>query len=75
MKTLSFKIDDSIYNETEKVLSLLKKTKEHYISEALDHYNKTQRRKLLSKQLAIESKLIQDESLAVLKEFELLDEN
>ncbi|MBS4028441.1 MAG: hypothetical protein KGZ58_07370 [Ignavibacteriales bacterium] len=75
MKTLSFKIEDSIYNETEKVLTRLKKTKERYINEALDHYNKTQRRKLLAKQLVMESKLVGNESLAVLKEFESFDDN
>lgn len=76
MKTLSLKLDNTIFNETEKLLSEIKQPRNRYINEALKYYNNIQRRKLLAKKLESESKLVQDESMKVLSEFEsLLDEN
>jgi len=76
MKTLSLKLDDNIFDETEDVLSKLKKSRNRYINEAVDYYNRINRRNLISKILTIESKVVKRESLAVLAEFETLqDEN
>ena len=70
MKTISLKIDDSIFGETEKILSNISIPRNRYINEALDHYNKIQKRKILEKKLKIESSLVKKESMDVLKEFE-----
>lgn len=70
MKTVSLKIDDSIFGETEKILSGMNMPRNRYINEAIDFYNKIQRRQILEKQLKNESALVQKESLAVLKDFE-----
>jgi hypothetical protein len=76
MKTLSLKLDDNIFNETEDVLVKVKKSRNWYINEAVDFYNRVNKRNLISKKLAKESKLVKNESLAVLAEFESLqDEN
>jgi len=76
MKTLSLKLDDNIFEETEDVLIKLKKSRNRYINEAVDYYNRINRRNLISKKLSRESKLVKRESLAVLAEFETLqDEN
>jgi hypothetical protein len=76
MKTLSLKLDDDIFDETEDVLIKLKKSRNRYINEAVDYYNRINRRNLISKKLSRESKLVKRESLAVLAEFETLqDEN
>jgi hypothetical protein len=76
MKTLSLKLDDNIFDETEDVLIKLKKSRNRYINEAVDYYNRINRRNLISKKLARESKLVKRESLAVLAEFEAFqDEN
>jgi hypothetical protein len=76
MKTLSLKLDDNIFNETEDVLVKVKKSRNRYINEAVDFYNRVNKRNLISKKLAKESKLVKNESLAVLAEFESLqDEN
>lgn len=40
MKSVSLKIDDSIFTETEKILSSLKTSRNRYINEALENYNK-----------------------------------
>lgn len=70
MKTLSLKLDQSIFGETEKILEELKKPRNRYINEAIDHYNKIQRRKLIEEKLKKESELVREDSMSVLKEFE-----
>jgi len=72
MKTLSLKLDDSVFTETEQVISHIKKSRNRYINEALDFYNKVQKRKLLAAKLEKESILVKDESLTVLHEFEMI---
>ncbi|MGV8093201.1 MAG: hypothetical protein AB2L24_15185 [Mangrovibacterium sp.] len=73
MKTVSLKIDDSIFGETEKILTRIKKPRNRYINEAIDHYNKLQRRVLLERKLREESDLVKKDSISVLKEFEDID--
>jgi hypothetical protein len=76
MKTLSLKLDDNIFNDTEDVLHKVKKSRNRYINEAVDYYNRLNKRNLIAKKLTRESKLVQKESLMVLAEFESLqDEN
>ena len=74
MKTLSLKLDDSIFIETEQVLHKLKKPRNRYINEALLYYNRLQKKKLLSKMIETESKLVQTESMKILAEFDHLDD-
>jgi len=73
MKTLSLKLDDAIFLETEQVLSLIQLPRNRYINEALHAYNKMQKRKVLASQLEAESKLVHEESMKVLNEFEQID--
>lgn len=73
MKNISLKLDDSIFGETEKILVRLKKPRNRYINEALDFYNKIQKRLVLEKRLKKESNLVKINSLEVLKEFENID--
>ncbi len=73
MKTVSLKIDDLIFGETEKILSSVKKPRNRYINEALDYYNKHQRRLILEKELSMESKLVMANSMAVLNDFENIE--
>ncbi|MFQ5769661.1 MAG: hypothetical protein ACE5HX_03935 [bacterium] len=73
MKTISLKIDDSIFGETETIVSLMKKPRNRYINEAIAYYNKIQKRKILEQKLQTESLLVKDESMAVLKEFERIE--
>lgn len=75
MKTLSLKLDDAVYLETEQVLADLKKPRNRYINEALRFYNRLQKRNLLAQELKAESKLIGKESISVLEEFENLNED
>ena len=73
MKTVSLKIDDSIFGETEKILSRMKKPRNRYINEAIDYYNRLQRRLIIEKRLKKESELVKAHSMSVLKEFEEID--
>ncbi|MGY0408131.1 MAG: hypothetical protein ACWIPJ_07235 [Polaribacter sp.] len=70
MKNISLKIDDIIFGQTEEILSKNKKSRNRYINEALNYYNKLQRRLYLEKTLKAESNLVSEESNLVLTEFE-----
>ena len=75
MKTVSLKIDDSIFGETEKILSGTKMPRNRYINEAIAYYNKVQKRQLLEKRLKTESALVREDSMNVLKEFENISDD
>ena len=73
MKNVSLKIDDSIFQETEKILSRIKKPRNRYINEAIAYYNRIQKRLLLEKKLKRESKIVKQDSMTILSEFEKID--
>jgi hypothetical protein len=73
MKTISLKIDESIFGETENILISIKKPRNRYINDALEYYNAAQKRILLQKKLHFESKLVSESSMEVLREFEQID--
>lgn len=73
MKTVSLKIDDSIFGETEQILKNLKKPRNRYINEALDFYNQYQKRKMIEDQLKKESGLVSENSMEILAEFEIFE--
>lgn len=70
MKTLSLKLDNHVYQETEELLGKIKKPRNRYINEALRYYNRIQKKKIMEKLLEAESKMVSDESMKVLSEFE-----
>ena len=74
MKSLSLKLEEDIFEETERILESLPKSRNRYINEALQFYNLLQRRKMLAAQLDEESMLVSEESLSVLAEFEALED-
>ena len=73
MKTISLKLDEDIFKETEDILSSLKNPRNRYINEALDHYNRVQKRELLAETLKEESHLVKEHSMSVLSEFEKIE--
>jgi hypothetical protein len=73
MKTISLKIEESIFGETERILSQVKKPRNRYINEAIAYYNRIQKRVLLEQKLKHESNIVGKESLNVLKDFENID--
>jgi hypothetical protein len=73
MKTVSLKIDDPIFRETEKIRARTKKPRNRYINEALEFYNRYQQRLMIEKKLEKESEMVRDESMSVLRDFEDID--
>ena len=73
MKNISLKMDDQIFGETEEILSKINKPRNRYINEAIDYYNKLQRRRLLKKLLEKESNLVREDSMTILEDFENID--
>lgn len=72
MKTISLKIEDDIFQETEKILSKQKISRNRYINMAIESFNAQERRKILSQQLKKESTMVKDDSMIVLQQFENL---
>ena len=70
MKTISLRIKESIFGETERIVASIKKPRNRYINEALDYYNNIQKRRLLEQRLKTESLLVRKNSMSVLKDFE-----
>ncbi|MFM1773187.1 MAG: hypothetical protein RLZZ71_2329 [Bacteroidota bacterium] len=76
MKNLSLKLDDDIFLETEKVIEKLGTTRNRYINEALEIYNRYYNRKMLRDQLVKESRSAYGSSRDILDEYErLIDED
>lgn len=73
MKTVSLKIDDSIFGETEILLASICMPRNRYINDAIKYYNKVQKRQILEKKIKAESNLVKNESLNILKDFENID--
>ena len=67
-------MDDIVFNETEKITTKIGKNRNRYINEAVQFYNLLQKRKIISNQLQKESKLVREESMKVLAEFERLQD-
>ena len=65
-------MDDTVFTETEKIAAKISKSRNGYINEAVEFYNLLQKRKIISFQLQKESKIVREESMKVLAEFEKL---
>jgi metal-responsive CopG/Arc/MetJ family transcriptional regulator len=74
MKTLSLKLDEDIFEETEKILKDKKVARNRYINQALEFYNKFQKRKDLKAEFAEASSLTIESSTKIIAEFDTLIE-
>jgi hypothetical protein len=63
-------MDEKVFHETERILMKVRKNRNRYINEAVAFYNTLQKRRIISNQLKKESKLVRDESMKILQEFE-----
>ena len=72
MKNLSLKLEDDIFQETELIISKGNKNRNRYINDAIEFYNRLHKRRLFSEQLSKESKIVAQDSMEVLAEFEKL---
>ena len=74
-KVLTLKLKDEIFEAVEKVLKKEGIPRNRYINNAIDYYNKLNRRRILKTQYLTEAELVQDNSLEVLEEFKQFEEN
>lgn len=75
MKTLSLKLDDEIFEETEEVLKEKGMARNRYINEAVDFYNRYNHRKKLAKAFEKASAMVGESSMDINAEFDqLMDE-
>ena len=70
MKTLSLKLDDSIFFETEELLNYVRIPRNRYINDAILYYNKYQKKSFLARRIQNESNLVRNESIRIFSEFE-----
>jgi len=73
-KNLSLKLQDEVFEETERVLRRVKRPRNAYINEAIHFYNKLVARRLLKDKLIRESNIVAVDSMVVLEEFEKFEE-
>lgn len=73
-RTLSLKMRDDIFSETEEVVKTMHTSRNAYINDALSFYNKFMRRRILKKLLKKESILVSETSLEALQELELIED-
>lgn len=73
MKVISLNLDEVIFTETEKIVAIMKKPRNRYINEAIDFYNQYQRRLILEQKLRKESKIVEENSMNILRDFEEID--
>jgi hypothetical protein len=74
MKNISLKLHERVFQETERIVIQLNKSRNMYINEAVEFYNNYQKKQLIEAQLIRESKLVAQDSMEVLEEFESLDD-
>ena len=73
-KSLSLKLQDEIFQDTEDVLHHLRKSRNAYLNEAVNFYNHLWRREFLTETLLRESAMVAADSLEVLEVFEQLED-
>ncbi|SHO64266.1 hypothetical protein [Algoriphagus zhangzhouensis] len=75
MKTLSLKLDNSVFEETEEILKEKGIARNRYINEALDFYNRYYQRKKLAKAFEKASQMVRESSMEINAEFDqMIDE-
>ncbi|RJE74445.1 hypothetical protein [Reichenbachiella sp. MSK19-1] len=75
MKNLSLKLDESVFSETEKIISQINKKRNKYINETLKFYSQFQKRRLMRQDLLQESQAVYVSSAEVLRELEELEDD
>lgn len=73
MKSLSLKLDEKVFEETEEVTQELKIARNRYINDALELYNKFNQRLLIEKHIKKEIEEGRVSSLEVMRDWEDTD--
>jgi hypothetical protein len=75
LKALSLKLREDVFAQVEEITRQAHIPRNTYINRALDFYNAYNRRKLLRSKLYKESRLVRNDSIRILREFEALEDN
>ena len=73
MKSLSLKLDEKVFDDTEEITKELKIARNRYINDALELYNKFNQRLLLEKQIKKEIEECRESSMEVMRDWEDAD--
>lgn len=73
MKSLSLKLDDKVFDDTEAITKAMKVARNRYINDALELYNKFNQRLLLEKQIKKEVEVCRESSMEVMRDWEETD--
>lgn len=73
MKSLSLKLDDKVFDDTEAITKAMKVARNRYINDALELYNKFNQRLLLEKQIKKEVEACRESSMEVMRDWEEID--
>ncbi len=74
-KALSLKLKEDVFKDVERIIHKIKIPRNTYINKALEFYNIFNQRKLLKIQLLKESKLVKENSIHVLNEFDQIEDD
>lgn len=74
-KMISLKLKEELLKEVDKIVYRKKISRNSYINEALENYNRENRRKFLQDQLERESRIVSKNSKKILKDLENLKDN
>ncbi|MBP6795663.1 MAG: hypothetical protein KA143_11440 [Saprospiraceae bacterium] len=69
-KAISLKIEDQIFDKTEELISELKISRNKYINDALENYNRIKEMEKINALLVKASILVRDNSIEVMRDFE-----
>ena len=75
MKILSIKLDNGVFEETDRIASKLNIARNRYINEALEAYNMLISRKLLKQKLLKDSNQVSKTSMEVLAQLEKITDD
>ena len=70
-KAISLKIEDQIFDKTEELISELKISRNKYINDALESYNRIKEMEKINALLVKASILVRDNSIEVMQDFEV----
>lgn len=73
-KTLSLKMRDDVFSETEEIIGKIHSSRNSYINDALSFYNRVTKRNIIRSQLKKESLMVAESSLEALRELELIED-
>ncbi|MCC5927054.1 MAG: hypothetical protein JJU41_10900 [Bacteroidetes bacterium] len=74
MKNISLKLDESVFEETERIINEIDIPRNRYINDAVARYNVEISRKLIREQLRKDSELVRENSMRILSELDGMED-